>query len=302
MMTHEEWIASRRHHLGASEVAAVLGVSPFAGPLSVYESKINGSSLKDNEWMKFGRDVEGAIANLYATRTGRHVDDLGATSIAYHPDIPWLGATLDRVTEETTEAPSPAGVGGTAPLELKHVGAVGARAGDWADDPPLHYQVQLQIQMACTDSLWGSLAGMFPGYDLRYVDIVRDDEFLEAAFPVLDTFWDRVKRKDPPPVDDQPGVLDVVKRLWQAETGEIVDLSTDLIDVADEWEAAKREAREAGKRAKVLEAKIRGEMKDATVGTLMDGTRLTLKTTTRKGYTKTFDDVSYRTLRRGKQK
>ncbi len=302
MSDRTAWLAQRKRHLGASEVAAVLGVDPWRGPLAIYERKVGDTpSQADEDHLAFGREVEGAIAGLYRRRTGRPIEDLGATTIQVHPDVPWLGATLDRVTEGTDDAPAPAA--GRGALELKHVGGFGVRSDDWREEPPLHYQIQVQAQIACAGFEWGSLAGMFPGYQLAYRDVTRDDEFLEAALPILERFWDRVERRDPPPVEEgEPGALEVVKRLWHAETGETIALPEDLVGVADEWERAKAEAREAEKRAKGLEAQLRGAIQDNTFGALLDGTLLSLKITKRKGYTRVVEPTEYRTLRRVRPK
>jgi len=188
------------------------------------------------------------------------------------------------------------------PLELKSVDPYGAkiRPEEWREQPPLHFQIQLQIQMACTGAMWGSLAGLFPGYQLSYCDLERDDGFLEAAFPVLEEFWDRVQRKDPPPFDSLPGTLDVVKRMYSGESGKTIAMNDDQLDIADLWESAKTRRNSANKDVKILETALRAELKDATFGALKDGTLLSLKTTVRNGYT--VKPTEFRTLRRSRPK
>jgi len=117
-LSREEWLTERRTHIGASDVAAILGMDPRRGPLAVYESKVHGHSQEDNDWMRFGRDVEGAIANMYAAKTKRDVEDLGGTWFQPHSSVSFLSSTLDRVTWEAPTDPDEPG----AALELKHVG------------------------------------------------------------------------------------------------------------------------------------------------------------------------------------
>lgn len=290
MKKREDWLTARREMLTASDVAAVLGADPRRGPLAVYEAKITGHNMQDNNWLKFGRAVETAIAGLYEVETDRQTEDLGAFEIQEHPDLPWLGATLDRITWRDSDTLP-------GPLELKHVGDF-SRKENWIDEPPLHYQIQLQMQMACTNSTWGSLAGMFPGYQLAYRDFEFDSELLKGIYPILDKFWDRVLRKDPPPADVLPSTLDVVKRLYGQEDGEAVEL--ECSSLADEWESAREREKIAKEEKKEIEIQLRDKMKTATFGHLNDGTMLTLKTTNRKAYTKIVESSSYRTLRRAK--
>ncbi len=128
-LTREEWIEERKNHLGASDVAAVLGVDPRRGPLAIYEAKTTGYSIEDNKILKYGRAMEGPIADLYADETGRPVVNPGATTFQYHPDIPWLAATLDRETAGTEKFPSPAN--GSGALEIKNIDIPGLSTDEW---------------------------------------------------------------------------------------------------------------------------------------------------------------------------
>ena len=109
----EEWLAKRRGFLGASDVAAVLGVSPWAGPLDVYLDKIHAVEMQESRAMRRGHAMEPVIADWYAEETGREIQNLGATCFQIHPHIPFLGATLDRLIVGDER--------GNAPLEIKSV-------------------------------------------------------------------------------------------------------------------------------------------------------------------------------------
>jgi putative phage-type endonuclease len=294
-LSKEQWLEERKKHIGASEVAAILGADPRYTPLHVYESKVHDRESIDTVWMKFGRDVEGAIANAYAHETGRSVVDLGATAFQYHPDMPFLAATLDRVTWDKPRDPEEPGV----PLELKNKGDF-TRPDAWVEEPPLENQIQLQIQMSCKVAPWGSLCAMFPGYQIRWRDFERDEDFLAAAYPELERFRKCVVDKTPPPVQSDR-CLEVIKRLYSQESGETVALGRDEMVLADSLIVAKEHKKDAEKQVKEIEAKLRGALGENTFGALPDGTFLTLKTTHRKAYTREVEAGSYRTLRRAKK-
>ena len=291
VFTREEWLNERKKHIGASDVASILGEDPRRGPLAIYEAKVTGHSSEDNAWLKYGRDIEGAIANFYEHETGIEVRDLGATSFQIHKSYPWLAATLDRVTER-------------GPLELKSVDPYGAKItpNQWREDPPLHYRIQLQIQMACLCEDSGTLAALFPGYQLAYFDTDIDNELLDLAYPALEKFWDRVQRKDPPPPDSLPGTLDVVKRLYPRESGSTIVLEPEQMEIVNRWELLKATARDATRDAKALESQLRAVMQENTFGLMNDNTMLTLKETTRKAYVREIKESKFRTLRRSKTK
>jgi len=288
-INREEWLKARKTCIGGSDVAAILGESPYKNALDVYLSKASEEpSEEDKDHLAFGRDVEGAIANLYAKRTFRTVTDEGATIIKRHPQYPFLGATLDRMTSHEDRDT-------IGPLELKHVGGF-QRLDEWADEPPLHYQLQLQFQMFCTGSTWGCLAGMFPGYQLVWRDFEYDAELIESILPLLIDFWGRVERRDPPEPTGKTA-LDSVKKLFQIDHGTTIELGTDTENHATDLISVKDTIKTLEARKEELEAKIRFAIGDAEAARFPGGGVATLKTTTRKGYVREVKASTYRTLR-----
>lgn len=299
----ERWLAARRELLTASDCAAVLGVDPRRGPLAVYASKVGQIEQEQTAWMKWGRRVEGAIADWYAEETGRPVVDLGAHEIQRHPDVTWLGCTLDRVTAGSAAHPDPAGnysshVNGlgprTGPLDAKAV--AGFKAAEWREDPPLHYVVQVQVQMACTGAQWGGLVALIGGIALAWRDVQRDDAFLAAALPKLEEFWLRVQRRDPPEADALPGTSEAIRRLWAHADGETIPLDDEALSIVTQWDAAKVVRDSAEETKEEAENRLRARLGFASYGRLPDGSVLTLKETNRGGYT--VQPTSFRVLRR----
>lgn len=293
----EQWLLRRRELVTASDAAAILGLDHYRSPLSVYAEKRGLVETEETAIMRWGRGVEGAIANAYAEETGRETLDLGGNEIKIHPDLPWLGATLDRQTDGSEAFPAPldrAPALAPAPLEIKAVSSL--KKDQWVEDPPLQFQIQLQIQMACTSASWGSLCALLGGLSIAWKDILRHDEFLAGALPKLEEFWLRVKRGDPPEADAKPGTSDAVRALWPTDDGLAIALPQEAMALVEAWEDAKV-LEKAGKVSIAdAENKLRVLMCSATAGLLPDGTSLSLKTTERKGYT--VEPTTYRTLRR----
>jgi putative phage-type endonuclease len=305
----EQWLEERRGCVGASDVPAILGESPFAGPMQVWASKVLGYTTEDKERLIYGRYMERAVSKMYRWKTKRETFDYTktATTIQYHRDIPWLGATLDDITRGSEEHPAPENYQGTAPLEIKTSSGWVYQNGkwskvnkhQWADDPPLYNQIQLQMQIACIDSMWGSLTALFPENELTWSDQLRNDRFLKAAYPHLEQFWKLVQSKEPPPVDALPSSLDIAKQIYKDDTGDIVTLTAEHEQLVKDWLAlgeALSESKKLEKRRKHLEAQIRFVLKDATFAEVPSlGKYLTLKKTTRKGYV--VEPTEFRTLR-----
>ncbi len=292
----EQWLMQRRTLLTASDIAAVLGVDPRRGPLQVYLSKVKGTDTDETDWMAFGRDVEDAIAKGYERKSGRPVQTLGAHYISRHPDVPWLGATLDRQALGCERTPPPVLChAGPVPLECKAVGLM--KRQEWEEDPPLHYVIQLQFQMACTSAMWGSLCALLGGVSIVWKDLVRDDGFLESALPALEEFWMRVQRQNPPPADALPGTTEAVKRAWAEANGATVPLNDPaILDMVERWEHAKVACRQQESTVDQLANQLRVHLGDATFGALPDGSFITLKNQKRDGFT--VAPTEFRVLRR----
>lgn len=297
-VARERWKAARRGGVTASDCAAILGYVEGRSALSVYAEKVGALEPDEEDYMAFGRDVEGAIAKAYTRRTGRIAVDLGANVIQWHPDIPWLGATLDRQTAGNAEHPAPAD--GPGPLECKAV--AGMKARDWEEEPPVMFQIQVQIQMACTGADWGSLVALFGGIQVAWKDLLRNDRFIALALPKLEEFWWRVQRREPPEeVDAKAATTDALKALYATADGSSVDLDEEARKLADAWESACVREKVFKDEAALLENKLRRLIGPHTLANLPDGTWLKAPVTNVKGHAqKAVDPYSYRRITRGR--
>ena len=285
----DSWLEARRHGIGASDAAVVLGLSPWASPLTLYCDKLGIAEPEpaELERLEWGHALEGPIAARYARETGRVVTDPGRYTIRVSADHPFQIATLDR------EAVDP--VKGPGVVEVKNVGAF--RFDEWADEPPLLYQVQLQHQLAVTGYAWGSLAVLIGGQRFYWIDIDRNQTFIEVLTAIESDFWQRVQALNPPPPDASEACRDVLRRLFPKEqAGKVVALTAD----AAEWDERRIEAMAALEDAKTAKTEAENwlvsALGDAEAGILPDGTRYSYKSQTRKGYT--VEPATFRVLRR----
>jgi putative phage-type endonuclease len=288
----EQWLARRRELITASDVAAILGEDPRRGPLAVYAEKIGVLEPEENRAMRRGRRLEPVIAEEYSEETGRPVFPLDPYDIAIHPDVKWMGATRDRETAGCEQNPGLAD--GRAPLELKGVAGSNVRA--WRDDPPAYFQIQVQIQMACTGAQWGSLTALLSGLAITWKDLARDDRFLRLAYPRLDEFRLRVLRRDPPDADGLHSTGGILRALYADGDGETVYLGDDSEQLVDEWEKAKADERDGKARGKRLRNTLMRRIGANSFGNLPDGSWLARRTVERDDYE--VEGTTYQTLRR----
>jgi predicted phage-related endonuclease len=322
-MDKAEWLKKRREMITASDVAAILGFGAHKTALDVYVEKVMGKEMEDNDLLIMGRALEDGIAKIYEIKTGNKIvaggydilldfvrPDMpwwggkeivsgGKDDILFfvHPDIPWLGATPDRIVSRRDDSVYHSGIiiNQEGPLECKHVGFY--KRDEWQDGPPDWVVIQNQIQQACMGAPWGAFCGVVGGSEIHYGDLEFKSDFLEAAYPVLDEFHQRIKRKDPPPVENHRH-LKAMKALHPLDNGVTVKLEDSFTALANELEQAKENIKGLAKYKDEIEAKLREAIGDNTFAVLSDKSILSLKTTENKGYEKKVEPFTYRTLRR----
>lgn len=295
-----QWLMRRRELITASDVAAILGVDPFRRPSDVYMEKIGESVTEETEAMRWGKRLEDAIADGYKAETKRRVHAEPAYEVVTHPQLPWLGATLDRGV--TCDGYNPFDLVVPGPLGPHELGALELKAtadpSKWEEEPPVAYQVQLTVQMAVTGRSWGSLAAFVSLLrPVVWFDRAHDPELFGLMVPKLEEFRAYVLRREPPTDDPEWFSRAAIKKLWPTDTGEEIHLDAAARDLVTTWETAKEQASAAEEAQKAAEDALRVRLGAAAVGDLLDGTFLTLLTTHVKAEEKPRPAHSYRTLR-----
>lgn len=283
------WLAARQLGLGSSDAAAILGVSRWHTPFTLFTEKIGlapppPAAQEAAEW---GTLLEPLLADRYARVTQRTLYYPGPYTIQRHRGRPWQLASVDRLVLDPEK--------GLGVLELKTAAA--GKAGEWIDEPPLAYQVQVQHQLAVTGLPWASIAVLIGGQHFRWMDVAPHPGFLEALLQAETAFWDRVCAGDAPPPDGSDATRALLSALFpQHEAGTTVALPPaaiswdaarlDAIAQLEHWDTVKNEA----------ENQIKAAMGAAEVGIVDGVTRYTWKTTPRHGYT--VAPTTVRSLRR----
>lgn len=208
------WLQARRNGIGASDVAGVLGLSPWASPFSVWASKIdNTADDRDTPAMEFGRRAEIMVAPWFAERTGLHVR--GEQTHVSRDD--WKMCTVDGFVYESANSTDPLGV-----LEIK---TTSDSAADWAESVPVHYQCQATWAMHVTDlpACWFAVLHLaFGRPQFEVYEFARDVDDETFVLGKCETFWiDHVLTGTPPAVDSHHATTDAIKAHWPTAEGSI---------------------------------------------------------------------------------
>lgn len=286
-----EWLKNRKKTIGASESAAVFGVSPYHSPFSLWQEKT--SSVVDDRPMtnaqKVGLKMEPIIAEMYAEETGREVTHPGQYTTTRSPTHPFMSATLDRVIK-------PIDTRGPGVLELKT--AHDGKKEEWNNEPPLEYLIQVQHQMFVSGYQWGSIAVLFmnASRDFFWCDVERNEDFIQQLVHKCTQFWKLVTDRVPPEADGHHSTLSAIKKMYPSDTGKTKSLSSSVDGWAKEMSIADEEIKKWQAMKNECMAKIQLELGDATFGVSPSGMKFSFKTITRKSYT--VDETSYRQLRK----
>lgn len=246
------WHKMRREGVSASEIAAVLGISPWESPFSLYHQKVNGWEAGDNDEMRAGRYAEPAVAAWYADRDGDFV--LRSAGLYASTERPWQLATPDRlICQDRLCGSCDAGLpmsctcdeDVTGLLECKYV--IGGWHG-WGepgtDDVPVYYRAQClwQLDVLGVDEV--HLAAWHDA-DFRLYIIRRDEMDLRVMREAGERFMHRIAEGDAPDVDEHNSTIRALKALHPL----VDDVS---IDVPVEFAEGYRRARALKAKATAL--------------------------------------------------
>lgn len=291
----EGWLAERRKMLTASDLASVLGLSPWKPAVEIYAQKHDPSKpppdeVDQTEAMYLGTRLEPWLAMELEHETQCPVD--GGRVLLRSKRWPWLGATLDREIVATggpllaTLGKALRGARGAA--ELK---ASGAYAEKWSSpgpdgEPgivPVIYRPQILGQLAVTGAPFSVMGALFGGrLAFRWAAIERDDEEIAELVGKCGQWWiDHVLADVPPMPDGSERASQVIASLYPELGGRIVLGDATLADVQIALRA-KRQAKALAKEAAEAEQRIKMALGSATAATLPDGTEVSWPTRTRR--------------------
>lgn len=281
--THEEWLEARRAGVSASEVAALMGLSPYESPLSLYHRKVGDlGEQPDTDAMSLGRYLESWVAGWFADRHPElHMEPGGLFASV---DRPWQMATPDRLLYDDVcrcdAATDPEIVCTCLPafeepvsaLECKTDASYDGWGDDGSDDIPAHYRAQTLWQMDVLDLPEVRVACLFlHSRQVREYIIARDDQAerdLELMRHEAETFLHRVDQGEPPPVDSHPATSDTLKALHQDLEDREVMVTAGF---ARRYASAVRRLREAEARKNGYDNKLRDKLGNARVAINPDG-------------------------------
>lgn len=234
---HAQWLQARKEGIGGSDAAAILGMSKYATPLTVWLEKTGRSEpddLSENESVYWGSTLEEVVGREFKKR---HPDFKvrRRNSLLRSKEHPWMLASLDF--EFTTQE------GKKGVLEVKTCDKMLAK--DWEDGVPDYYVPQPTHYLAVTDYDLYAVAVLIGGN--RYKDIIleRDEDDIQALIERERVFWfDFVASDVMPEVTSTKADSEALNELYNPPNDEYISALSSDMPILDRLKKAKERQKE----------------------------------------------------------
>ncbi|MEN3130822.1 lambda-exonuclease family protein [Bacillus cereus] len=175
-LTRGKWLEIRRQGIGGSDLAAVLKLSDWNSPMSIYLDKIGELKEKpQSEYAYWGNVLEDIVAREFMKRTGLKVRR--KNEMLRSKKYPFMMANIDREV-----------IGRKEGLECKTTTEY--KRSEWkGDNVPKQYILQCQHYMAVTGYEKWHIAVLIGGNTFEFKTIERDEDIINMAIEKCEVFW-----------------------------------------------------------------------------------------------------------------
>jgi putative phage-type endonuclease len=258
----EEWRLARLLGVGGSEVAMLVGLSPYGSEFSLYHAK-TGLYVEElvNDEMEAGTRLEPVIAEKFADMHPEYSLQRPAGTW-HHADRRWQIANPDGLLHDVADLDRRKP---TALLETKFSLYADQFGEEGTDEIPIWYRCQALWYL---DTFGLDLLHLmvFVGSEGRFREyIVRADATDQATLrTAAERFLDRVKRGQRPSIDGHDKTYEVIKALHPEIDPSSVELPPRLAQLFCGTKAAAKAAETEARRATALVADHMGRAQRAT--------------------------------------
>jgi len=237
-VNHEKFLAGRKKGIGGSDVAAILGFSPYKSPYQLWLDKTGRSerSESQSESAHFGHLLEDVVAKEYSRRAGVKVQRV--TQQLSLPDHPWAIGNIDRAIINPEISGNVRFKDGKLTtdqlLECKTASEYLAKlfGEEGSDQVPDYYLTQCLWYLLLSGCQFIDLAVLIGGNKFRMYRIERDEDLIDSIFRQVKAFWFNHVVADVPP---DPTCFDDVLHRWSKHVvGKQVEADLKHIKLAEE--------------------------------------------------------------------
>lgn len=255
-MLTEEQVKKRSTFIGGSDAAAVLGLSRWKTPLSVWASKtgaVQDEDISDHLAIEVGNELEDVVCRLFTKKTGKALRRVNEP--IFHPDYPFIGGFIDRRV-----------VGEDSIVEAKT--ASGWKEKEWGgEDIPREYLIQVMHYLAITGNKRAYLACLIGG-NQKFVwkTVERDDGMIKDMIAKEVYFWREFVEPKIMPMTVTAKDADTLYGLFPLDDQTEIKLSDDANKICDSISAMVSDSKAIGTKIDQAKNELRLMLKEHSMG------------------------------------
>lgn len=234
-------VEARRGWIGASDVPAIVGVSPWKDAFSLWAEKTGKVPAADaGDAAKWGNLLEPVILQCTQDALGRRV--VKSTGTFAHPDLACVRANPDGFVEVCRR--------GEPLVEAKSTSISEGWGEPGTDQVPESVLVQVTMQMRCTGSAFAHVARLFHSFghpDFSLYTVAFSKSLADALDEACGEFWDNHVQKDTPP---DPTALSLPTLGRMRREAKVVQVDPEIVAAFASARAAAKDAEQAADEAK----------------------------------------------------
>lgn len=207
-----EWHKARARGIGGSEIAAVIGLSPWESRFSLWHRKMGlAAPVVETDEMYWGKQLEPAIVGEFQLRHSHEfaVEKAGTWS---HYQYPFMVANPDALVHEITDDGDVDALP-SALLEVKTARTADGWGEPGTDEIPVYYRTQCLWYLDVFGLDVCHIAVLIAGSEYREYRVeysAEEADFMrERAWEFLDTVRDNVR----PNIDEHDATYQVIKEM-----------------------------------------------------------------------------------------
>ncbi|ARN31396.1 TPA: YqaJ viral recombinase family protein [Acinetobacter baumannii] len=262
----EKFLENRKKGIGGSDVAAILGFSPYKSPYQLWLDKTGRSEQSEqNESAHFGNLLEDVVAKEFSRRSGMKVQRVKQQ--LFLKDHPWALGNIDRAVINPEISGNVRFKDGALTtdqlLECKTASEYMSKLfGEQdTDQIPDYYLTQCLWYLMITGCQVIHLAVLIGGNKFRMYRIERDEDLIKSIFNQVKAFWFKHVLADVPP---EPTCFDDVLHRWSKHViGKQVEATRDHLKLAEELIKVQQAKKDAEAREEAIKLEIATSMQDA---------------------------------------
>lgn len=261
--------ADRRLFLGASDAAAVMGLSPWSTPVELWQEKTGRRpdevpSARQQRIFDRGHRLEPFIRDITVDKLqdmGLSVKLIASNARYTDSEYVWMSCEIDFELQLTGEVEIN---GDVVQFQNERINAdaksvSGFASKKWgevgSDNVPIEYACQFQVGLMVTGRRYCLVAALRSFDDVDIYWTVRDDETVDAMRPKLVDFWVNHVQADAPP---DPMKFSDIKALFPLDNGIGIEATDEVLEWVAQLRRCKDQIADLKKTEEILSFDIAG--------------------------------------------